>query len=129
MTPEAEIAKLNRQLEQHGEEIELQRLTGNQLIPIKVRCRAFVRPAQRTPEELIAGIVHSSSIVVISPTEINAAGWPGPEAPVGSTTDDIRVPRKNDKAVIAGRSRNVEWGVGFRFPGGVLVRIEMRVSG
>jgi hypothetical protein len=126
MTPVAVIAMLDRQLAAHGEDVELQRLTGTQLIPFKATCRAFVRGYSAT--ELIGGITQSDSRVILSPTDIDAAGWPGPEVPAGSTTTDIRVPRKNDKAVIAGKTRNIEAAVGL-YMAGVLVRIEMRVTG
>lgn len=126
MTPEASIAALDRQLAAHGQDVELQRLTGSQLIPFKVTCRAFVRGY--SAEELIGGITQSDSKVIMGPTEIEAGGWPGPEFPAGSTTGDIRIPRKNDKAVIAGRMRNIEAAVGL-YLAGVLVRIEMRVTG
>lgn len=126
MTPDEIKATLNSQLAEHGEDIELQRLTGTQLIPFKVTVRAFVRGY--SADELIGGITQSDSRVILSPTEIEASGWPGPESPAGSTTGDIRVPRKNDKAVIAGRKRNVESAVGIEVAG-ELVRIEMRVTG
>lgn len=137
MTPDAAVSMLNSQLAKHGEDIELIRttgLTGPQAAAYGVICRAFVRGY--SAEELIAGITQSDSKVILGPTEIEASGWPGPETarettsgtPISSTTGDIRIPRKNDKAVIAGRQRNIEASVGL-YMAGVLVRIEMRVAG
>lgn len=137
MTPDAAISMLNGQLAKHGEDIELIRttgLTGPQAAAYGVICRAFVRGF--SDQEYAAGIHFSESKVIIGPTEIEASGWPGPETaretasgvPISSTAGDTRVPRKNDKAVIAGKQRNVEAAVGLYFAG-VLVRIEMRVAG
>lgn len=122
---EQDIADLDAALAADGETIELQRLLGTQLIPVKVTCRAFVRGY--APNELIGGITQQDSKVIISPTEITRAGWPGPQTPP-FTNQDRRVPKKNDRAIIAGKPRSVEASVGF-YVGGILVRIEMRVLG
>lgn len=125
-----EIADLNMSLAADGEWIELRRLYGAQLIPLSVTCRAFVRPVNA--EELNSGITQDSSNVIMSPSEIIAARWPGPwtssaAEPVNPGTDR-RVPRKNDKAVIKNRVRNVEVAKPI-YVDNELVRIEMRVLG
>lgn len=125
-----EIADLNMSLAADGEWIEIRRLYGTQLIPVSVTCRAFVRTV--TAEELVAGITQESSNIIMSPSEIIAAGWPGPwtpsaQEPVNPGTDR-RVPRKGDKAVIKGRVRNVEVTKPI-YVDDELVRIELRVLG
>lgn len=110
-----------------GEDIKLRRIVGtaNQ---INVDCD--VRAAVRLPtdKELAAGIMQDELFCIFSPTAINRAQWPGGQPP--TVTDDPRIPSKNrgDKAYVRGRWRAVQWGQGF-YPGGELVRIEMRVLG
>ena len=120
------IADLDAALAADGEWIEVWRETGTQKIPLKVRCRAFVRGY--AAQELIGGIAQSDSKVILSPTEIIRAGWPGPNSSATPTNQDRRVPRKGDAVVIAGRKRTVEAAGGI-YLGGEVVRIEMRVLG
>lgn len=77
-----------------------------------VTCQASVRGYPL--EQLIGGITQTDSFVILSPTQI--AQWVG------------GVPRVNDKAIIQGRVRNVQF-VNPIYVGGELVRIEMRVLG
>lgn len=120
------IAALDGGLASVGQEITLQRLTGTQLIPFSVKLQAIVRGY--TPEELVGGITQQDSMVILSPTEIDRKGWPGPNGSATPTNQDRRVPRKGDKAIINGKTRNVEAAVGI-YVADVLVRIEMRVLG
>lgn len=123
MTPE--IAALDRALARAGELIVLRRMTGTTPQTwFDVKCRALVRGYK--PEELIGSITQTDSLVILSPTEIDRAQWPGGVAP--TTTTDPRIPKKGDKAVIRGATRNVE-AVGPIYVRGELVRIEMRVIG
>ena len=123
---EQAIADLDAALASDGEWVELQRQTGTPQIPFKVTCRAFVRGY--TAQELVGGISQTDSKLILSPTEITRAGWPGPNSSATSTNQDRRVPRKGDAVVIAGRKRAVEAAGGI-YLGGELVRIEMRVLG
>ena len=120
------IADLDAALAVDGECIEVWCETGTQKIPFKVRCRVFVRGY--VAQELIGGIVQSDSKVILSPTEIIRAGWPGPNSSATPTNQDRRVPRKGDAVVIAGRKRAVEAAGGI-YLAGELVRIEMRILG
>lgn len=121
-----EIRELDKSLAVDGEWIELQRLAGTQLIPVKVKCRAFVRGYGA--DELIGGITQTDSKVIISPSEIIKAGWPGPNSSATPTKQDRRVPRVNDKAVIVGKTRNIAVSLPI-YVDGELVRVDMRVSG
>lgn len=123
---EQTIADLDAALAADGEWIELWRETGTQKIPFKVRCRAFVRGY--AAQELVGGIAQTDSKLIMSPTQIIRAGWPGPNSSATPTDQDRRVPRKGDAVVIAGRKRAVETAGGI-YLGGELVRIEMRVVG
>ena len=136
MTPEAAIAMLDSALARNGEDVTLIRTTlgpAGSLIPFSVDCRAQVRGYQ--PHDLIAGsgIVQGDSIVTLSPTEINAAQWPGPVVvAVGANAPgtDARVPSKNrgDRIVIAGKARAVE-ACAPVYLNGVLVRLVCQVKG
>lgn len=124
-----EIRELDKSLADDGEWIEIWRLTGTQLIPVKVRCRAKVN--NLGAQDLISGIKQDTSEVILSPTEIIRAGWPGPETrPVtkASTTIDRRVPQTGDKAYIKGKPRQVDVGLPT-YVDDELVRIKLRVLG
>ena len=120
------IAELDQALADVGQDIELHRLVGTQLIPIKVRCRAIVR--RYRADELVGGITQNDDRVILSPTEIIRAGWPGPNSSATPTERDRRVPRKGDKAVIAGVPRNIEVAMPV-YVDNELVRIELQVLG
>lgn len=126
MTPEQLRADLDAALSDAGEVVELQRLVGAQLVPIKVTCRAFVRGYE--PEEIVGGINQNDKRVIMSPTEIIAEGWPGPNSSATPTERDRRVPIKGDRAVIKGKNYNVESAVGI-YVRDELVRIELQVRG
>ncbi len=121
------IAALDRHLARAGADIVLRRVVGQapNLVNIDVTVRAAVRSYQ--PTELVDGISQTDSFVIISPTHIAAAQWPGGELP-SATVADPSLPRRLDRVIIAGRVRNVEV-VDPLYVEGELVRIEMRVLG
>ena len=130
-----EVRELDKSLAEDGEWVELQRLTGTQLIAVKCRCRAKVR--NYDAKELIGGLTQDMSEVIISSTEIIRTGWPGPDVQVRNSAGvvtvafdqkDRRVPRKNDKVVIQGKTRNIEVPKPTYVDDG-LVRIMLVVAG
>jgi len=127
MTPQAAIAMLDRQLAKHGADCILRRIvgTGANTMPVDVTVRARVDAYAK--EELVNDIAETDSKVVMSPTQISAAQWPGGELPSLSVVDPS-LPRRNDKLVVDGRVRNIEF-VDPVTLAGELVRIEMRISG
>jgi hypothetical protein len=126
------ISALDGALAIAGEDVRLQRLTGTQLIPFEVECRAAVR--NYDAKELIGPITQDQSEVILSPTEIIRKSWPGPQilkagsSPQAPTTQDRRVPIKGDKVVIAGKPRAIEVSTP-KYVDGELVRITLRVLG
>jgi|SRR5579885_1059441 len=114
-----EIAALDEALAAVGEDIVLRRVVGEDpsTTNIDVTCRAVVRTFE--PEELVGGIAQTMSKVIISPSEISAAGWPG-------VTPNI--PQRLDQVVIAGRVKDIE-AVDPIYVRGVVVRIELQVLG
>jgi len=128
VTAEECIAALDAALEANGEDIVLRRVVGVQpnTLNIDVTCRANVRTWRLKEENLVAGIAQAVDIVVISPTPIARAQWPG-GVPVGQLTDPS-VPRRLDKVIIAGRVREIDAVEPIRLSGQV-VRIELQVLG
>lgn len=98
MTPEQAIADLDDSLSQHGTTIILQRMTpapnGAQVFSA-VTCKALLRGY--APSDMIgnSGITQQDQVVIISPSEINEAQWPG-GAP-DNAPGDKRVPRAGDR--------------------------------
>lgn len=124
------IVALDGALTQAGEDIVLRRTVGtaNQ-VSVDVECRAVVRSPNA--QDLIAGFAQTDSMVIISPTPIARAQWPGGHLPSAIRPE---IPRADgpsggpDKVKIQGRFRNV-LAVSPFFVAGELVRIEMRVKG
>jgi hypothetical protein len=118
-----EIDSLNRALRRSGQPVILRKVTGTTTQTFTdLPCLALVRGY--TPQQLVGGILVQDSHVIISPTPINAATWPGPQT--GST--DVRIPSKSrgDIVIIAGANRAVQTAVGI-YIGTNLVRIEIQV--
>lgn len=119
-----EIDALNRGLRRSGQTITLRRVIGTTSQTfVDVVCRAVVRGY--APNELIGSIIQNDSLVILSPTEINAAVWPT----VQGAGADVRIPSRNrgDLCYIAGVWRSVQAGVGIYLGGSTLVRIELQV--
>lgn len=123
-TPADHIRRLDAALARSGETIRLQRLTGTQQIVFEVECRAVVRGYQ--PEEIVSGsgITQGDSKVILSPSEIERKGWPGPQPHSG----DKRVPIKGDRIIRQDRPMAVQAAAGI-YVDGELVRIEAQVRG
>lgn len=129
MSPEECIASLDDALSADGEDVILRRISGlgNNATNIDVNCRARVDGL--TVQEIAAGIKETDQHVIISPTQITAAQWPGGTVVAVAPFDvNPSIPRKDDKVIAQKRMRNVEF-VEPKFINGVLVRINMRVSG
>jgi hypothetical protein len=116
MTPE--INALNRALARVGEDVVLRRVVSGS--NVDVTCRARVRSP--TTQEVAAGYQQADSLVILSPTQIAQAGWPGDGSMIrggGASGDKIK---------IQGRFRNIERSNPI-FVAGALVRYELRVIG
>ncbi len=119
MTPAAAIAALNRQLALHGQHAVLRRSTwvGTTKTNFDVAIRITLRGYR--PEELLGGITQGDSQVVLGPTEIAAAGWPG---------GMVDVPHAGDQIIAAGRARSIIASAPI-YLGGELVRLDLQVRG
>lgn len=108
MTPEHAIAKLQRQLARHGQNVDLRKIVNGQTQSEALAQRAFVRGYK--PEELVGQIQQGDRNVVLLP-DLPAVAL-----------------KKGDKIVIAGAAANVEVAEIVRM-NDVPVRMNVRVRG
>ncbi len=130
MAPEETIAALDQALEDAGEDIVLYRQTGsgNNVVRSSVTCRAKVTAV--SVAEIAAGITQTELNVVLSPTQIDQAQWPGGTLRGSPPYDvDPRIPILAKDHVIARKKDRAVTFVDPQFVDGVLVRINLRVSG
>lgn len=108
MTPAQAIAKLQRQLVAHGQNVDLRKIAGGQTQSESLAQRAFVRGYK--PEELVGQIQQGDRNVVLLP-------------------DAVAVTlKKGDKIIIAGATVNVEVAEIVRM-NDIAVRVNVRVRG
>lgn len=126
------VSALDDALAGYGEDVILRRVIGtapNQA-NIDVTCRARVDAA--TVQQISAGIPATDLNVIISPTQINNAQWPGGTIPALPPFNlDQRVPRAgpSDKILMRGQAPKAVAFVDPKIINGELVRIHMRVTG
>ena len=114
----SEIDALDRALARAGQTITLRRTVDGS--NTDVECPAAIRGF--SPSELVDGITQQDSLVIISPTQINAAKWPDGVTP--------SVPSKNmgDTCIVNGKSRKVKAAYGIEVQDAI-VRIEITIAG
>lgn len=126
MTPQDCIAALDNALAAAGEDVVLISVVGPKDERL-VNCRAFV--TSPTATEIAAGVMQDIVYVTISQTEIKKHGWPNlPIRGARPYIPDPQVPVINNKLIVQGRRRNIEF-VEARTMSGVVVRINMRAIG
>lgn len=123
------VAQLDNALVSYGEDIILRRILPD-ASTVDVTCRARVDAA--SAEQVAAGILATDLNIIISPTQISAAGWPG----VASSGEapfivDQSIPRAGvtDKVLLRGLAPKAVAFVDTKIIGGVVVRHNLRVSG
>jgi hypothetical protein len=124
--PQSLIDDLDAALADAGEDVTLRRLRGTPQVATDVVCRAVLRGY--ADRELVGGMItEQDQHFILSPTQINAAGWPGAAADT-NTTADQRVPINGDRMLTTRGWMTVMTAGGF-YDQNVLVRIEGRVRG
>jgi hypothetical protein len=102
------VASLDDALSEAGEAVILRRIvgTGSAAVNIDVTVRAAVR--KLSADELVGTLSQTDDMVVISPTQILTAQWPG-GTPVSAAIhqEDPRIPKIGDKLIIKGKVRDV----------------------
>lgn len=89
-------ASISGALQRFGRPMVLRRLApGPNGLQIPLDVTIYGTPKNYRPDELVNGITQGDTEVTLTNAEIAAAQWPGP-------------PRKNDKIVIDGKTRNIE---------------------
>ncbi len=124
-----EIAMLDATLALDGEDVTLQRVDlvgGAQVVGASVECRAFIRQrgAGQRQQDLIGNVKQGDITIIMSPTEITAAGWTSGRV----AGDDQMVPKTGNRIIRAGRAHTIEGAFGIRVQG-ELVRIEAIARG
>jgi len=105
VTPATAIDMLDRQLSAHGEDCILRRKEGAPLTTKDCTVRASVRDL--TAQELVSTGMQAASEVIMSMTQVLAAGWPAGHVVTPGAVDP-RTPRANDFIVIKGKQRQVK---------------------
>lgn len=126
------IAALDNALAQAGEDVILRRVVGSgaNVTNVDVTCRARVDAA--SVQDIVANIPATDLHVIMSPTQINDAQWPGGQVPqLPPFNVDQRVPRINgpDKVLLRGAAPRTVAFSDPKFVNGELVRINLRVTG
>lgn len=129
MTPIEIIADLDAELTDDGEDIILRRPSGTGAAQTfnGVTVRAVVKGV--SDKQISAGISQAELNFIISPTQIDAANWPG--TPVADPPFDVdpRVPvPQKDQIIAGGKVRTVTF-IDAVTVNGVLVRINGRMTG
>lgn len=122
------IADLDDELREYGDDVILRRRIAG--APHDVGCKAKITSYRLRDTEFVpnTAITQEDLIVIMSPSEIAAAGWPGSVPFEVSDMPIDSLIRKGDKLVVRGIERNVEV-VDPQRPGGTVVRFDMRVLG
>lgn len=122
------IERLDASLAARGEDIVLRRLISG--VSKSVTVRAHVRNFHLSASDVVTGISKVPFVVIMSMTQIRAAGWPqGAPAPAAPPFDiDPAIPVIGDTVIIKGRVRTVK-SVDPRAVNGEVVRIQMLVEG
>lgn len=126
------ISALDRGLAVAGEDVILRRTVGEDtnVVFVEVKCRARVDAVNDAANA--AGLRTSEFSLIISPTQINEAQWPGGSIPqVPPYNVDQRIPRANstDQILMRGETPRTITFVDPKIIGGELVRINLRCVG
>lgn len=125
MTPASAIASLDKQIAEHGETCILRRKEGSPLAIKDCTVRASVRDL--TAVELVGTGMQFASEVIMSMTQILAAGWPAGHVVTPGAVDP-RIPRANDYVVVKGKQRQVKIAKPKAI-NDVIVRVVLTVEG
>jgi hypothetical protein len=120
------VAELNAGLLAAGQAVRLQRQgTPAFYVDTRISLRGY------SPTEIIPGsdITQQDQQFVLSPTDLIAAGWPGPGGSSPRAGDPL-VPRNGDRIVLTGTGRALSIQAAAPiYVAGVLVRIDGRARG
>lgn len=124
MTADQAIAMLDRMLvTEKGEDVVLIRVDDDNAVVAQVTCRAKVDRTKA--DDAPAGIKPAGFNLILSPTQLLAAGWPD-----GDPANIAPIENAGDKIALDGgeQRRTVVW-VDAKKIAGQIVRIDLRISG
>jgi hypothetical protein len=134
--PNGWLAQLDRELRLHGDACELIRTVGS-ATQTKVRANLRCIVKVLTAEQMTAGVSISqfSYLVIISPTDLRRAKWPGPLPATGTNLPtghnpprDYAIPLTSDKVYFRGVEKAITL-VSPVYDGDQCIRVEMKVLG
>lgn len=128
----AEVAGLDDALINGSWEwVTLRRVVGTAPNTVNIDVRCIARVDAVSPTEIVGGISQDELHVIMSPTQINEAQWPGGQVTPGMPFNvDPRVPVKaTDKLIVRGKLRTLTFAEPKPGKTGELVRLNLRVSG
>lgn len=122
------IDELDASLAENGEDILLRRTIAG--VKKEVTVRAHVRNFRLSASDIITGISKVPFVVIISMTQIRAAGWPvgAPAAAAPPFDVDPAIPVIGDLVIIKGSPRTVK-AVDPIAVNSEIVRVKMMVEG
>lgn len=122
-------ASYDRDLLVNGSWAILRRVVGSKNSQnIDVKIRANIQPYDAS--ELVGGILMTDSKVIMTPTQIEEAQWPGGHVPALPPYDIPQwVPRIGDFVIELGRERKVKLVKLFPPVNGEYIRIELTIVG
>jgi hypothetical protein len=128
------LAQLDRRLDRRGETVVLRSRTqaGSTGSYVDAALPAIVRAL--TVEQLIGSITQQNFFVIISPTHLFRAQWPGGQVPTAGAagglidSSDPRIPSTSDALFVRGMQRAIQ-RVAPVFDSGECIRIELSVQG
>lgn len=128
MSAQDHIDRLDASLAKYGETIVLIREIAGEAQDVTVRART--RNNLLNAGELAPGVLKSPETVIITLTQIRAAGWPQGAPPASSAPYNVdpAIPVEGDLAIIKGRPRTVR-GVNAIAVDDVVVRVEFLAEG
>jgi hypothetical protein len=126
------ISALDRGLAVAGEDVILHRTVGEDtnVVIVDVTCRARVDAVDNKAGS--AGLQVSEYNLIMSPTQIINAQWPGggfPQVPPFNVDQGIPRANSTDQVLLRGEQPRIITMVDAKIIGGELVRVNLRVSG
>jgi hypothetical protein len=129
------LQRLDREIRLRGESVQLIRTVGTG-VGVQSKVRANIKGIIKTfgTEQLVGAITQVNYSIIISPTHLRRAGWPGGVvATIPSGTEpnmDPTIPKKSttDNVSFRGKTTAVT-NVDAIYDGDEVVRIELRVLG
>lgn len=128
---ESLIASLDAALAAAGQDAVLRRVVGAGGNVVNVDCDVRVAIHELSGEEITSGISIGDAQVIMSPTPLLAAQWPGGAADPITYPRAPWAPKQNDWIIVkaTGRKRLIKAPPKLMAPTGEIVRIELLVAG